>query len=452
MLFCLLLVLPLAGAGQDAVQDPGRGGVVVLDVQGAIGPATAGYLANGLETAARREADLVVLRLDTPGGLSSSTREIILAMLASPVPIAVFVAPAGARAASAGTYMLYAAQLAAMAPGTHLGAATPIQLGAPAGSGGEEEGEDEAPADAATAKAVNDAVAQIRGLAELHGRNADWAEEAVREAATLTASAALDQQVIEIVAGDLDDLLRQADGRTVHLGGEDVTLATQGLAVVPIEPGWRLQALAVITDPNIAYILMLVGIYGIIFEFFSPGAIVPGTVGAIALIVALFALNLLPIDHAGAGLMLLGIALLVAEAFAPSFGVLGIGGAVAFGLGSLFLFEDVPGFQLSVPVVLVATGLSAVLIVVVLAAAIRAHRRSVVTGGPARVGASGRVLSWSGGRGRVHLHGEDWQARSASPLAPADRIRVTGRDGLVLLVEPDPSPDPQEPAPPCPPT
>ncbi len=432
-----LLVLAaclLAWPAARAQAPPAGRTALVLDVQGGIGPATAGYLRHALDAAATENAALIVLRIDTPGGLSSAMRDIIQDMLASPVPIVAYVASSGARAASAGTYILYASQLAAMAPGTNLGAATPVQLG-----GGEPAGDGKP--DPETTKIVNDAVAYIRGLAELSGRNADWAEAAVREAASLTASAALERHVIEIVATDLDDLLAQADGRTVRLNGRDITLHTKGLAVREVEPGWRVRLLAAITDPNVAYILLLVGIYGIIFEFFAPGTALPGTAGAIALLVGLFALNLLPTDLAGTGLVLLGIALMVAEAFAPSFGALGIGGAIAFALGSLFMFEDVPGFSLSLPVVLAATAASLTLFGVMLTAVVRAHRRRTVSGDAVLLGAPGRVLSWSGGEGRVHVHGERWQARAAVPLAPGARIRVVGRDRLVLHVETASHPD-----------
>lgn len=419
---------------------------VVLEVKGAIGPAMSEYLHRGLETAAKRDAALVILRMDTPGGLATSMREIIQDILASPVPVVTYVSPSGARAASAGTYILYASQLAAMAPGTNLGAATPVSLGGgsqPLPGGGPDEaekpGQDEAaPANAETAKAVNDAVAYIRGLAALRGRNADWAEQAVRKAASLPATEALKQGVIEIVAPDLHSLLSQADGRRVEVAGKPVTLETKGLAVETVSPDWRTRLLGVITDPNIAYILLLVGLGGLVFEAAAPGAIFPGTIGAIALLTGLFALNLLPVSYAGVGLLLLGIGLLVTEAFVPSFGVLGIGGAAAFVLGSIFLFDtDAPGFTLSLPVIATATVVVAVLLAVVLAAVVRAHRRRVVSGEPAMIGASGEVLTWSGRHGQVHIYGERWRARSATSLAAGDPVRVTGRNGLTLTVESD---------------
>lgn len=418
---------------------------MVLDIKGAIGPATAEYLHHGIKTAVARGAALVILRMDTPGGLDTSMREIVQDILASPVPIVTYVSPGGARAASAGTYILYASHLAAMAPGTNLGAATPVSLGGgpqPLPNGSDKAktaGKDDAsPSDAHTAKAVNDAVAYIRGLAELRGRNADWAEKAVRQAASLPANDALRQRVIEIVTPDLDSLLAQADGRSVQLGGRSVTLQTRGLDTVMVEPGWRTRLLGVITNPNIAYILLLVGIGGLILEATTPGAIFPGTVGAIALVIGLFALNLLPVNYAGVGLLLLGIGLLAAEAFVPSFGVLGLGGTTAFALGSVFLFDtNVPDFTLSLPVIFTATVVVVVVLAILLAAVVRAHRRRVVTGASAMIGATGEVLTWYGGRGHVQIQGERWQASSTAPLMPGDLVRVTDRTGLALTVEPE---------------
>lgn len=414
---------------------------ILLDVASAIGPATTEYVSHGLEEAGKRHAALVVLRLDTPGGLESAMRDIDREILASPVPVATYVAPSGARAASAGTYMVYASHLAAMAPGTNIGAATPVQIGGgqPFGGGkskdqGQQGGDDSA--STLARKATNDAVASIRALAEIHGRNAEWAEKAVREAASLSASAAKEAGVVEIVASDLKDLLAQADGRMVRVQGSAVRLDTKGLTIVPIEPSWRTRLLTIITDPNVAYILLLVGMYGIIFEFFSPGSFFPGVAGAISLLIGLFALNLLPTNYAGLGLIVLGFALLVAEAFTTSF-VLGIGGVAALAVGSLLLFDTrVPGFAVSPAVVLAASAATALLLLAAGTVAMRAYRRRVVTGEGIFATAPAEVVEWSGGEGWVLVNGERWRARASFPLMPAQQVRVVARQGLMLLVEP----------------
>lgn len=446
LLAALLLVCTLPAMAQPAGSSDGAATsreAIVLDIEGAIGPATVEYLGRSLAEATRRGAGLVILRMDTPGGLDSAMREIIRDIIASPIAIATYVSPSGARAASAGTYILYASHIAAMAPGTNLGAATPVQLGGgrqPLDRDKDDAGQDKqptAPADATTAKTVNDAVAFIRGLAELRGRNADWAEEAVRRAASLPAREALARSVVDIVADDLSDLLAQAHGRTVRIGSADHRLDTAGLRPVVIEPDWRTRLLATITHPSIAYVLLLIGIYGIVFEFLSPGAVVPGVIGAICLLVAAFALNLLPVNYAGVGLILLGAALMTAEIFLPSFGILGIGGIVAFVLGSLLVFDrDVPGFALSWPIVAAAAAVSAGTLIIAATAAVRAHHRRVATGDTGLVGMTGEVLTWSDGHGQVHVHGERWSARADVALVPRQRVRVVARERLTLVVEP----------------
>ena len=438
-LFSLLLGLPLASGVAAAPQ------AVVHQIDGAIGPAVADYVVRELRGTRPAETRLVVLRMNTPGGLDTSMREIVRAILSSPVPVASYVAPSGARAASAGTYITYASAIAAMAPGTNLGAATPIRLGAPGLPGGapqqpagqKEKGESAEPADTETRKAVNDAVAYIRGLAELNGRNADWAAEAVRTAVSLPASEALKLNVIDVIADDVPDLLRQIDGRMVKVAGKSERLATAGLEVVTAAPDWRTELLGVITDPNIAFILMLIGVYGLIFEFLNPGAVAPGLIGGISLLVALYALNLLPINYAGAALVLLGIGLMVAEAHIGSFGVIGVAGIVAFVNGAIMMFPSgAPGFSLSLPVVAAATIMTAALFLLVLTMLLRSRRRPVVTGKEGLLGTEGETVAWDGGEGRVLVNGEIWRARAQRPLEKGDRVRVIDREGLVLVVEP----------------
>jgi len=417
---------------------------VVLEIDGAIGPAIADYIADAIAEAGAQDAGVIVLRMDTPGGLASSMRRIVSAILASHVPVVSYVAPSGARAASAGTYIAYASAVAAMAPGTNIGAATPVQIGGgllPGERKKEDEKKSDAaanePGDAETRKLINDSVAYIRSLAELHGRNADWGEQAVRSAASLTASAALKLNVIDVIADDIPDLLRKIDGRTVTAGGKAVRLETAGLRVVTVKPDWRTELMAIITNPNVAFLLMLAGIYGLIFEFMSPGSMLPGTVGGICLLLALYALNLLPINYAGAALVLLGIGLLVAEVHIGTFGVIGVGGVIAFAIGAFMMFHTgVPGFEVSLTVVVGATVATAVLFFLVIGMLLRSRKRPVVTGKEALLGAEGETVSWRQEEGSVRVLGEIWRARAAQPLAPGSRIKVVNRDGLVLIVEP----------------
>jgi membrane-bound serine protease (ClpP class) len=450
MAAALLVLLPLPVPAQDAPAVPTA---VVLDIDGAIGPATAEYVHDGLAEARRRGAKVIVLRLDTPGGLSSSMRAIIHDILDSHIPVIAYVSPSGARAASAGTYIVYASHLAAMAPSTHLGAATPVQIGGGlfGGGGNKDEGkkeegkkDDKAPANAEQAKILNDAIAYIRSLAQLRHRNIEFAEKAVREAATLTDTEAKDQHVVELIAGNVNDLLQQADGRSVTIDQHAVTLRTRGLAVISIDPNWRARLLAIITNPNIAYLLLLAGIYGIMFEFFSPGAYFPGVLGSISLLVGLYALNLLPISYAGAGLLLLGMAMMLAEAFLPSFGVIGIGGIAAFVIGSLLLFPgQAPGYELSWSAIIAATAVSAAFLMIAVTAVWRAHRRTVVTGDTLLIGRPAQVLHWDKDEGEVQVSGERWRATSAAPLAPGQRVRVVDRRNLTLSVEPEVSVSPK---------
>jgi membrane-bound serine protease (ClpP class) len=411
-------------------------------VRGAISPASADYLVRGITKAAAAEARLVVIELDTPGGLDTSMRDIIKAILSSPVPVATYVSPQGARAASAGTYILYASHIAAMAPATNLGAATPVELapgGMPDGQP-EKKGEqaaDKAPPDAKTRKVVNDAAAYIRGLAELRGRDVEWAERAVREAVSLSAEAALKAQVVDVLATDVHDLLQKIHGRKVKLGSAEVTLDTRELGIVRIEQDWRSRLLAVIGDPSIAYILLLLGIYGLMYEFMNPGMLFPGVVGGICLLLALFALQLMPVSYVGLALIMLGIAMMLGEAFLPSFGALGLGGIIAFVLGSVMLIDtDLPGYGVSWALIAPLAGVSAVLSFAVGGMALRARRRPVCTGGEELPGSAGEALEDIEHEGWARVHGERWRVRSHLPLARGASLRVTARHGLTLDVEP----------------
>jgi len=444
--------------------------VVIVDIKGAIGPATADFVTRALARAADSKAEAIVLRIDTPGGLDTAMRDIIKGILASPVPVIGWVGPSGSRAASAGTYILYATHVAAMAPGTDLGAATPIAIGAPGlpspggeqpapakkkpaakkkdgdKTGKEKAAKDEAEPEPATGghptmrdKAVNEAIAYIRSLAKMRGRNVDWAEQAVRKAASLPADDALKMNVIDLLAPDIPGLLKAVDGRSVSVNGKARALKTADAATTIYEPDWRSELLGIITNPNVAYILMVIGIYALMFEFYNPGMIGPGVVGAICLLLALYALNVLPVNYTGLALILLGVALMGAEAFVPSFGVLGIGGVVAFVIGSIMLMDtEVPGFQVYWPLVGGVAAGSALLFLSFVYFIMHARKRAVVSGPEEMAGAAAEVVDWADGAGRVRTHGEIWKARSEiGSLAPGSRVTVREVDGLTLVVEPE---------------
>jgi membrane-bound serine protease (ClpP class) len=428
---------------------------VLLTLDGAVSPATADYTVRGIRKAADQGAALVVLRMDTPGGLDTSMRQIIREILAAPLPVVAYVGPSGARAASAGTYILYASHIAAMAPGTNLGAATPVQIGMPGSEpdsaprdkdgkkdkrakDGKADEDKEPPSQRGTLtrKQIHDAAAYIRSLAQLRGRNAEWGEKAVREAVSLSAQEAKQIDVIELVAHDVNDLLKQLQGRKVTVQGVERTLQTEGATVTAIAPDWRTELLAIITNPSIALLLMMMGIYGLIFEFSNPGFVLPGVVGGICLLLAAFALQLLPINYAGLGLIVLGLAFIVSEAFLPSFGALGIGGTIALIIGTVMLIEpEARGSTTSIAFVAALALTSAVVVFTIVTMAVRARKREVVSGRELMVGATGVVLEDLQKEGWARVQGESWRVVSATPLARGQKVRVTGIEGLTLSVE-----------------
>jgi membrane-bound serine protease (ClpP class) len=423
VLFLLALMLSPAARG--------AAGVALLTIDGAIGPANADYVVHGIARSASLGQQLVILKMDTPGGLDTAMREIVKAILTSPVPVATYVAPSGARAASAGTYILYASHVAAMAPGTNLGAATPVEIGI---------GDKAADSSPMARKAVNDAAAYLRGLAQMRGRNADWAERAVRESVSLSAEEALKQHVIEVVAPDVASLLAQLDGKTVTVLGQARRLETRGALAVELAPDWRTRLLAAVTHPSVALILMTIGIYGLIFEFMSPGYVAPGVIGAICLLLALYALQLLPVNYAGLALVILGLMLMVAEAFLPSFGALGLGGIVAFVAGALMLIDtDIPGFGIP-PGLIGGLGLaSALLLIGTARLALATRKRPLSSGDATLIGATATVenIVQDGAHAAwILLEGELWQASSGLPLSQSQTVRVVGRQGLTLEVVP----------------
>jgi len=462
---------PAADAAAQSAS-AGRPVAAILTLNGVVGPATSRYIQRGLASAQSDNDRLVILEMDTPGGLDTAMRDIIRAILASRIPVVGFVAPSGARAASAGTYILYACEIAAMAPATELGAATPIEIGgtstpqpapeaAPAtaprasASGASKSNSDGAnrPAPESSApltteerKQINDAVAYIRGLAELRGRNADWAEQAVRGAASLPANAALKEHVIDLIAPDVPDLLTKLDGLRVKVGAASVVLATRGISTVKIDPDWRTQLLAIITHPTIAYGLLLIGIYGLLLEGYNPGAMLPGVVGVISILIALFAFQILSVNFAGLVLVAVGIGMIIGEFFFPTFGSLGLGGLVAFIVGSIILFDtDANELHLALPVIAGVATAGGLILIGLAYVTTRSMRRPIVTGKEAMLGATAEAFEDFEQRGRVRLGGELWNAYTSRPVRAGEAVRIVKIEGLQLWVEPGAEPRPRRP-------
>ncbi len=443
LIFSVLALLALAAPRVVAQPETEAGPVLLARVEGVIGPPATHHVATAIEAAAERSAEVLILEINTPGGLETSMRDIIEEVLRSPVPVVGYVSPSGGRAASAGTFILYATHVAAMAPGTNVGAATPIDLGgeeqsAPDSEQGKVAEETTAPESAHERKAINDAAAFIRSLAQLRGRNAQWGERAVRGGEAISASEALRLDVIDLIAVDLDDLLAQLDGRVVDAGGGEHTLRTSGRGVERVEPSTITQMLAILANPNVALLLMLIGVYGMIYEFANPGFVAPGVIGAVCLVLGLYALNQLPLNYAGLALIGLGVAFMIAEAFTPAFGALGIGGAIAFLIGAGMLIDtDIPEYQLSWPVIVLAAALTGGFVALALGVTVRAHRKRPATGAEVLLGQRVEVLNWGGTAGYVWAQSERWRAEGPEGLSPGRFVRVTGVTSLTLQVAPD---------------
>ncbi len=445
-MFFYVILIPQIFAEEQNVSKQ----VVVITIDGPIGPATSDYVLNGLDEAINTSAELVLLKMDTPGGLDTAMRDIIQGIISSSVPVVTFVSPSGARAASAGTYILYASHIAAMAPATTLGAATPVSIGGmpefpdsplPSDEKPMEDNEEiEQPSEneAMQNKIINDAAAYIRGLAQLRGRNEEWAEEAVRSASSLSAEEAIKNNVIDIIANSIHDLLSKLDNYSVKILGEERNLVTKTASINYFEPNWRNKLLSVITDPNILPILMTLGMFGLIYEMLNPGFVLPGVLGGICILLALYAAQVLPINYAGLALILLGILFMIGEAFVPSFGALGIGGVIAFVIGSIILIDtDYEGYGISIPFISSFALANALFFFTILSMVLKARHKPIVSGREELLGSVGEVIDAVDNFGRVKVHSENWQAKSNVPIPPGQKIRVTGIEGLTLIVEPE---------------
>jgi membrane-bound serine protease (ClpP class) len=440
LLVLFVFVLSIGRFGTAFAQD-----VWLVELKGAIGPASSDFVIRALEDAAEAGAELVVIRIDTPGGLDLAMRDIIRNILASAVPVATWVAPNGARAASAGTYIMYASHFAAMAPATNVGSSTPVSIGGgsspfpvpvvPDDESAGQEGSPPLSGDTMERKVINDAVAYIKGLAELRGRNIEWAEQTVVEAANLTASEALELNVIDLIADNIDDLLMQLEDRVTTIDGQQVVLNVADSDVLLVEPDWRHQFLALITDPNVAYILLMIGLYGLILEFYNPGFGLPGITGIICLLIGAYALQMLPINYVGLALIIVGIGLMIVETLSPSFGVFGFGGVVAFVLGSVILMDtDLPAYRISISIIAAFAVASAGIFLFALSAVLRARRQLVVSGVEAMIGATGVALESFQGKGHVLAFSENWKAESEQPIEEGSSVEIIDVEGLILKV------------------
>ena len=456
MWFKLLIISILIGALPFVYGDSANNNkqIVVITISGPIGPATSDYVLHGFEKATNIGAELIVLNMDTPGGLDTAMRDIIQGILSSTVPVATYVSPSGARAASAGTYILYASHIAAMAPATTLGAATPVEIGGmPEFPGSPQTSDDEASKDeeiekedsednkhmpsAMQRKIVNDAAAYIRGLAQLRNRNIEWAEKAVRSGTSLSAEEAIKINVIDLIANNFTDLLEKLNENTISILGHERVIDTKTASIYHHEPDWRNKLLSVITDPNILPILMTLGMFGLIYEMLNPGFVLPGVLGGICLLLALYAAQVLPINYAGLALILLGVLFMIGEAFVASFGALGIGGVIAFVIGSIILIDtDFEGYGVSIPFISTFAVVNALFFFSILTMVLKSRRKPVVSGGEELIGSTGEVIEAIDNYGRVRVHSENWEARSKAPIQPGQKIHVTGREGLTLIVEP----------------
>ena len=415
----------------------------VLTVKGAIGPAFADYFIRSLAAANEKNATAVILQMDTPGGLDKAMRQMIQAISSSTVPVITYVTPTGARAASAGTYLLYASHVAAMAPGTNLGAATPVSIGGgmtPKSPTPASENPNNAPPKqektSMEKKVINDAIAYIKGLADLHGRNKEWAIKAVEDAESLPAKEALSLNVIDFIATDINDLLTQVNGAAIQLQGKETTLNLNDMELLFIDPDWKTKFLSIVTSPDIAYLLLIAGAYCIFLEFSNPGSIIPGVLGSLSLIFSFYGLNMLPVNYIGLLLIVFGIACIIGEAFVASFGALGILGSIIFFLGSSMLIDTgLEAFQVSFPIILSLTITNIIIFVFVFQYIIKSFKKNVITGKQELLEAEGIALESFDTKGFIRVRGERWQAISSTPIKKGDSVLIEKINGLLLTIK-----------------